>query len=188
MNKIYEIVAGKKARGRFTTCARRYTKDTYELDEVLQELMLYYLQMNPDTLKDIYKKSGTDGLIGYGCVVIKRSLTSPRSPYFYKINKYYTRISSLYDSHSTLDHKEIKKNLNNIPEEIIPQDYIKLDQIDVALDGMYWYDREIFKLYYFEGNTLDSLAEKTKISRNSLFTTIDKVRKELKELLNAEDE
>ena len=49
---------------------------------------------------------------------------------------------------------------------------------------MYWYDREIFKLYYYEKNTLDSLAEKTGISRNSLYTTIDKVRKELIELFN----
>jgi DNA-binding transcriptional regulator LsrR (DeoR family) len=39
-------------------------------------------------------------------------------------------------------------------------------------------------LYYYEGNTLDSLAEKTGISRNSVFTTIDKVRKELKKILN----
>ena len=49
---------------------------------------------------------------------------------------------------------------------------------------MYWYDREIFKLYYYENNTLDSLAEKTGISRNSLYTTIDKVRKELKYIFN----
>jgi predicted DNA-binding protein YlxM (UPF0122 family) len=47
-----------------------------------------------------------------------------------------------------------------------------------------WYDRELFKLYYYEGNTLDSLAAKTKISRNSLFTTIDKVRDILKNKLN----
>ena len=49
---------------------------------------------------------------------------------------------------------------------------------------MYWYDRDVFKLYYYDGNTLDSLAKKTKISRNSLFTTIDKVRRKLKEDLN----
>jgi len=49
---------------------------------------------------------------------------------------------------------------------------------------VYWYDREVFKLYYYKGNTLDSLAAKTKISRNSLFTTIDKVRTILKKELN----
>ena len=61
----------------------------------------------------------------------------------------------------------------------------KLEIIDVELDKLdNWYDRELFKLYYYEGNTLDSLAKKTKISRNSLFTTIDKVRTILKNELN----
>ena len=35
-----------------------------------------------------------------------------------------------------------------------------------------------------QGETLDSLAAKTRISRNSLFTTIDKVRTILKKELN----
>jgi len=37
---------------------------------------------------------------------------------------------------------------------------------------------------YYEGNTLTGLAKKTGISRNSLFTTIDKVREQLKDLLD----
>ena len=49
---------------------------------------------------------------------------------------------------------------------------------------MYWYDRELFKLYYYEDNTLDSLADKTGIGRNSLFNTIDNVRNILKKKLN----
>ena len=48
---------------------------------------------------------------------------------------------------------------------------------------MYWYDRKVFELYY-EGETLDTLAKKTGISRNSLFKTIDKVRAILKKELN----
>lgn len=75
-----------------------------------------------------------------------------------------------------------------MPNEI---DYVqkerqdKLEKIDVVLDNLdSWYDRELFKLYYYEGNTLDSLAAKTKISRNSLFTTIDKVRTIIKEELD----
>jgi len=59
-----------------------------------------------------------------------------------------------------------------------------VEKIDNVLDELNWYDREIFKLYYYDGNTLDGLAEKTRISRNSLFTTIDKVRDILKNRLN----
>ena len=71
-----------------------------------------------------------------------------------------------------------------MPEKKIESTYEKLEQIDKELDKLNWYDRELFKLYYYEGNTLDSLARKTQISRNSLFTTIDKVRDILKENLN----
>ena len=59
-----------------------------------------------------------------------------------------------------------------------------LELIDKELDKISWYDRELFKLYYYEGNTLDSLASKTRISRNSIFTTIDKVREALKKNLD----
>ena len=58
-----------------------------------------------------------------------------------------------------------------------------LKQLENAVEGLYWYDREVLKLYYYEGHTLDSLSKQTGISRNSLFNTIDKVRKELKEVL-----
>ena len=68
--------------------------------------------------------------------------------------------------------------------EIEQPDDIPQELIDKALDDFYWYDKNVFKLYYYEGNTLSGLAKKTGISRNSLFTTIDKVREQLKDLLN----
>ena len=62
------------------------------------------------------------------------------------------------------------------------------EKIDKELDKMYWYDRDVYKLYYNveKKETLDSLAKKTKISRNSLFTTLDNVRKHLKKVLSDE--
>ena len=72
----------------------------------------------------------------------------------------------------------------NIPNEKVDSwQWTKLEEIDKALEYCTWYDKKIFELYY-EGETLDSLAAKTKISRNSLFTTIDKVRELLKKKLN----
>jgi DNA-directed RNA polymerase specialized sigma24 family protein len=78
----------------------------------------------------------------------------------------------------------MRKHLYNIPNPEEYQQWQKLEQIDKALENVYWYDRDVFKLYYYEGNTLTGLAKKTGISRNSLFTTIDKVREQLKELLD----
>ena len=167
------------------------TQDKDQVEDAVQECMLYFLQMNPDSLKKIYDKDGLDGITRYGAVVLRRSLQSPRSPFYYKYKKYYTHIDK-YSSNATYDIIETgevspKKNLYNIPEEIVENiGFQKLDKIDVVLGEMYWYDRKIFELYYYESNTLDGLAKKTGISRNSLFTTIDKVRTILKKELTDE--
>ena len=182
MNKIYQAVAS--CRETFIEMSYTFTQDINEIEEAVQELMLYFMQMNPDTLKSIYEKDGTKGIISYGAVVLRRSYTSPRSPYYYKYKKYYTKLDS-YSSTITYEVKSInEKNLYNIPNPEEYKQWQKLELIDKALDEFYWYDRDVFKLYYYEGNTLTGLAKKTGISRNSLFTTIDKVREQLKELLD----
>jgi len=183
MNKIYQAIAD--CRETFIEMSYTFSQDINEIEEIVQELMLYFMQMNTETLKSIYEKDGKKGIISYGAVVLRRSFTSPRSPYFYKYKKYYTHIDS-YSSNVTYELTEThnEKNLYNIPNQKEYQQWIKLEEIDKALDNFYWYDRDVFKLYYYEGNTLSGLAKKTGISRNSLFTTIDKVREQLKDLLD----
>jgi RNA polymerase sigma factor (sigma-70 family) len=169
------------------------TKDKEQIDDAVQELYLYFLQMNPETLKKIYTKDGLDGITRYGAVVLRRSLQSPRSPFYYKYKKYYTHLDLMASNityHETEFDNSLEvvstKHLYNIPEEPVVKnlEFEKLDKIDLVLNEMYWYDKKVFELYYYEGNTLDTLAKKTGISRNSLFTTIDKVRTILKKELN----
>jgi hypothetical protein len=92
MNKIYQVVSD--CRKTFVEMSYTFTQDINEIEEAVQELMLYFLQMNPTVLKDIYNKDGQKGLIRYGAVVLRRSFTSPRSPYFYKYKKYYTNLDA----------------------------------------------------------------------------------------------
>jgi hypothetical protein len=187
MTEIYEEIS--KLSDKFRTMAFGLTSDENEVNESVQELMLYLLQMNPTTLKTIYDKDGIDGVTRYGAVALRRALTSPRSNYYYKYKKYYTHIDSLT---SAVTYNEMEtgetipsKHLYNLPNEIT-NDYqwTSLEKIDKALESFSWYDTKVFQLYYHENNTLDSLAKKTGISRNSLFTTIDKVRVQLKYKLN----
>jgi|TARA_R110001632_G_scaffold48922_2_gene123072 DNA-directed RNA polymerase specialized sigma24 family protein len=173
---------------KFRRMAFAYTKDKNKINEAVQELMLYFLQMNPETLKKIYVKDGIVGITRYGSVALRRALTSKRSNFYYKYEKYYTTLDdySNYVTYTTDDGvRSQEKHLYNLPNQKIDNyQWTKLEQIDRVLDELNWYDRELFKLYYYESNTLDSLAAKTKISRNSLFTTIDKVRGILKKELN----
>ena len=188
MNEIYIIIS--KLSSKFKEMCYGITQNEVDINDSVQELMLYYMQMNPSTLKRIYEKDGEDGLIRYGAVVLRRSLTSKRSPYYYKYKKYYTHINTFcYNSAATFSDDSCvydypnNKNISNIPNTEEEYKWIKLEEIDKILDGLNWYDKKVFELYY-SGETLDSLAEKTNISRNSLFTTIDKVRTIIKKELN----
>ena len=177
MNKIYQIIS--ELTDDFTEMCYGITNDKNTIDDAVQELMLYFIQMNQQSLRSIYEKDGEKGLLRYGAVVLKRSLTSPRSPFYYKYKKYYTHININYTTNNTYN------NLQNLPEKI-ERNYKqeKLEQIDKVLDNVYWYDKKVFELYYYESNTLDSLSKKTGISRNSIFNTIDKVRQHIKEKIN----
>ena len=197
MTEIYIEIS--KLTDKFRTMAYGLTTDENKIHEAVQELMLYFLSMNPDTLKAIYDKDGINGVTKYGAVALRRALTSTRSNFYYKYEKYYTHIDSfnatISQSCDNIDYGDNAdyfipdgfhyKDISNLPNEEIDHAQLnKLEMIDVELDKLNWYDRELFKLYYYEGNTLDSLAAKTRISRNSLFTTIDKVREILKKELN----
>ena len=191
MTEIYIEIS--KLSDKFKEMCYGITKDENKINNVVQELFLYLLSMNPKTLSDIWEKDGKQGIIRYSAVVLKRALLSPRSSFYYKYDKYYKHIDNFTNvvTYDIIESGEVipQKHLYNLPneeEDVVHNKKLhKLELIDAELDKLdSWYDRELFKLYYYEGNTLDSLAAKTKISRNSLFTTIDKVRTILKKELN----
>ena len=177
MTEIYIEIS--KLTDKFRTMCYGITTDENKIHEAVQELMLYLLQANPDVIKKIYNNDGIEGITKYGAVALKRALTSKRSNFYYKYEKYYTHVDNYYyNSNSTISENSVSgdtnfyNNLVDIPNpEVDNVSLNKLEMIDVALDKKvdYWYDRELFKLYYYEGNTLDSLNKKTGISRNSLF-------------------
>ena len=186
MNKLYIEISNLS--GTFINIGLRYCKNKTKVKDAVQELMLYFLQMNPETLKNIHKKDGIEGIVKYGAVALRRFLTSKRSSYYYKYEKYYRNLAAGYCTDSsvkTFTQYNFNNSIYNLAEDNTGvNQWEKLEEIDKHLDDLNWYDRELFKLYYYEANTLDSLASKTKISRNSLFTTIDKVRTILKKKLN----
>ena len=192
MNDIYIEIS--KLHGKFKKIASRNTNDVNEIDESVQELYLYFLQMNQDLLKKIYTNDGLTGVIKFGTIILNRSLTSKTSPYYYKYKKYYTHIDSTCfvttktaNLHYSQDNYYNNKDVENMPEIKSKGMWKQLEDIDKILDNCHWYDKKMFELYYYESNTLDSLAKKTKISRNSIYTTIDKVRTIIKDKIHEKE-
>ena len=162
MNKIYIEIS--KLSDKFRTMCYGLTQDKTDIEEAVQELFIYFLE-RPELVKKIYEKDGIKGITKYAAVVLRRALTSPRSPFYYKYKKYYSHIDSL-TSNVTYDVMETgevipTKHLYNIAEKpaVKNLEFEKLDKIDLVLNDLYWYDRKIFQIYY-SGETLDTLAEK----------------------------
>jgi hypothetical protein len=174
MTEIYIEIS--KLTDKFRKIGYGITNDENKINEAVQELMVYFLQMNPDTLKDIYVKDGIEGVTRYGAVALRRALTSTKSNFYYKYQKYYTHMTDINYSYNSTGSESYLipdcinyKNISNIPNQEVDNTQLnKLEKIDKVLDTLSWYDRELFKLYYYyEGNTLDKLATKTRISRNT---------------------
>ena len=180
MNKIYSIIS--ELTNDYRKMCYGITKNKETIDDAVQELMLYFMQMNQQTLKSIYDKDGKKGLLKYGAVVLKRALTSKRSPFYYKYKKYYTNLYGINMTNTPVDN--FSKSIHNLPQNEETGQWKKLEKIDKILEDVYWYDKKVFELYYYETNTLDSLSKKTGISRNSIFNTIDRVRQHIKEKIN----
>jgi|TARA_R100000152_G_C6774129_1_gene201777 DNA-directed RNA polymerase specialized sigma24 family protein len=160
-----------------------------------------YLIENYDKLKDmafnIAGSNGKDDLLSfvieelYKCdqerideIIEKNQLTfyiarvmlnqyhSKTSRYYYKYNKY-------YEYHTTTTIESI--SADNVDYTIKEKELVeeRLDWIEEKLKDVYWFDAQVFKVYYLEEHSLNSMAKATKINRNTLFKAISNVKKYL---------
>ena len=160
-----------------------------------------YLIENYDKLKDmafnIAGSNGKDDLLSfvieelYKCdqerideIIEKNQLTfyiarvmlnqyhSKTSRYYYKYNKY-------YEYHTTTTIESI--SADNVDYTIKEKELVeeRLEWIEEKLKDLYWFDAQVFKVYYLEEHSLNSMAKATKINRNTLFKAISNVKKYL---------
>ncbi len=156
-----------------------------DLDDLTQELFLQLLELPEARLKDIIENGNIRAYFNRMC---KLSYYSKTSPYYYTYKKSYELIT--YDNELCLlalknaEKKQAQAHLYIINNEVY---------VNKILDELYWYERELFKLYVLGDNdgrnyTYSTLSDKTNISRMSIYTTIKGVKayinKRLKELNN----
>ncbi len=100
--------------------------------------------------------------------------------YYSKTSRYYYEYRKYYELAVTEINNEITKSSTDDNDQALRQEYVK--KIQKVLDNCHWFDRQIFKLYYMKDHSLNSLAKVTKIDRNTIYHTINRVKKFLKNL------
>ena len=160
-----------------------------------------YLIENYDKLKDmafnIAGKNGKDDLLSfvieelYKCdqdrideIIEKNQLTFyiarvMLNQYHSKTSRYYYKYKKYYEYHTTTTIESI--SADNVDYTIKDKELVeeRLDWIEDKLKDLYWFDAQVFKVYYLENHSLNSMAKATKINRNTLFKAISNVKKYL---------
>ena len=160
-----------------------------------------YLIENYDKLKDmafnIAGNNGKDDLLSfvieelYKCdqdridqIIEKNQLTFyiarvMLNQYHSKTSRYYYKYKKYYEYHTTTTIESI--SADNVDYTIKEKELVeeRLDWIEEKLKDVYWFDAQVFKVYYLEEHSLNSMAKATKINRNTLFKAISNVKKYL---------
>ena len=162
------------------TGSKHLTLITTDADDLLHETIEVLYKLDHEKVKKLINKKK---FIFYIVRIMINQFHSNTSPYFYKYKKYYKLINPNYNT-SILWSEHW---LNSIPEDDV--DHIKVKEefedmlykVQKNLKKLNWFDAEIFKVYYLMGHSLNTLAKETGINRSTIYKSIQKVIKKLKE-------
>jgi hypothetical protein len=140
-------------------------KDEDLLSFVIEELY----KCDQKRINEIIKKKQ---MTFYVARVMLNQYHSKTSRYYYKYRKYYElHISGIIES---ICPEFVTKDIDN-KKDI----ELKLNWVNNKLKNLHWFDVEVFKIYYRENHSLNTMAEVTKINRNTLYKSINHVKKYL---------
>ena len=133
---------------------------------VIEELY----KCDQDRINEIIEKKQ---LTFYIARVMLNQYHSKTSRFYYTYNKYYEyHVTGIVEAISP-DNTE--KNTED--KELVEQ---KLEWIEEKLKDLYWFDAELFRIYYRDSHSLNSLSKATRISRATIYKAINNVKNYLK--------
>lgn len=137
-----------------------------EYEELLHFVIEELYKCDQIRLREIIEKNQ---MTFYAVRVMMNQYHSKTSRYYYKYKKFYE-----YHSTQTIEciSADKSKSTKKKKEEI----EVKLDWIEEKLKDLYWFDAEVFKLYYRENFSLSEMAKATKINKNTLYKAIRNVK------------
>jgi hypothetical protein len=138
-------------------------------DDLLSFVIEELYKCDQDRINEIIKKNQ---LTFYIARVMLNQYHSKTSRYYYKYNKYYEYHTTTTIESITADNTEYTIKDKKEVEE-------RLEWVEDKLKDCYWFDSQVFKVYFLEEHSLNSMAKATKINRNTLFKAINNVKKYL---------
>tara|TARA_R110002020_G_scaffold29237_2_gene92311 strand:- start:1014 stop:1520 length:507 start_codon:yes stop_codon:yes gene_type:complete len=137
-----------------------------EYEELLHFIIEELYKCDQIRLKEIIEKKQ---MTFYAVRVMINQYQSKTSRYYYKYKKYYE-----YHAAQTIESLSADKSKSNKKQK--EEIEVKLDWIEEKLKDLYWFDAEVFKLYYRENFSLSEMAKATKINKNTLYKAIRNVK------------
>lgn len=190
---IIELIESKE----FKQCISK-VKPEYLQADLTSEVYLALLETAPEKITAL---QGRNELRFYAARIIFNMAFSNTSPFYKKYRgfvmdykesykDYYDDEGNLADPTGPLEQYYDRINQINLEElfdESESKDRKKLELLAFSLiDNLYWYDAQILKLYLYYGDYRRT-AQETRIPFTSIYCTVQKAAKEIKELLKGRE-
>ena len=182
----------EKEYNKLKQASKNITKCHDDHEELLHECLVVLIEKGEKFVTELKENNA----LQFYCVRIMLNMwNSSTSQYHYKFRfqkKYIFELFSEYQNEKMAEKNHLTPSIQEVREKL-HNDFLDnaVDTMHEVLDELYWYDRELFKLYKFGSNngkrwTLNTLAKKTGISRTSIFDTTNKVMKYLDKRMKEE--
>lgn len=147
-----------------------------EWQDLRQEVALVLLEYDKDKLNEIVNRGKNDLRFWIVRVSINQVTTNGR--FLYKMKEFSKYVKFIY-----LDDFARFHSVTEEPEESFESKIEKANKINEKLKTLEWYDQRIFSLYLEKGS-VRKVAIQVGIPPTSIFNTIKKVKKCLKQSLS----
>jgi DNA-directed RNA polymerase specialized sigma24 family protein len=137
-----------------------------EYEELLHFVIEELYKCDQIRLREIIEKNQ---MTFYAVRVMMNQYHSNTSRYYYKYKKY-------YEYHTTQTIEALSPDKSKSTKKQKEEIEVKLEWIEEKLKDLYWFDAEVFKLYYRENFSLSEMAKATKINKNTLYKAIRNVK------------
>lgn len=138
-------------------------------DDLKSEMFVVICEMSDEKFFDLYEKK----ILKFFLVrTMLNMIKSDRSTFAKKFRQIFIELSAGY---------------NEKPDESKENEQIQIDNVSKAMDGLHWYERELFKLYSQHRN-ISLLSRETGIPYRSISKTIFDVKRKIKSKMKSESE